>query len=83
MTLFEAHHIIDKEARSDSSMHENYIHVLVAKMIVNSIFNEKENCIGCIYAYFDEETDEYCYSSSKEECSECYRSGWRDAYEKK
>ena len=36
------HRKIEQEAKSDSSMHENYIHVLVAKMIVNEIFNDHE-----------------------------------------
>ena len=38
----DTHRKIEQEAKSDSSMHENYIHVLVAKMIVNEIFNEHE-----------------------------------------
>ena len=42
LTREDTHRKIEQEAKSDSSMHENYIHVLVAKMIVNEIFNEHE-----------------------------------------
>ena len=44
MTLEEIHKKIDKKAKSDSSMYENYIHILIVKMIVNEMFN-----------YFEEE----------------------------
>lgn len=42
LTRKDVHKKVEQEAKSDSSMHENYINVLVAKMIVNEIFNEHE-----------------------------------------
>lgn len=56
MTREEAHNKINKEARSNESMYENYIHSLVAKMIINQIFYEHEALLKAK----DEELENMC-----------------------
>ena len=57
MTREEIHKKIDKEAKSDSSMHENYLHILIVKMIVNEMFNDFDKELK--KAYIEGSNDNY------------------------
>ena len=74
-----------------NKIHKHVVNGLTdAFRIVNKIFDEHEaqlreamkpkTCDGCKYASYDDECEEYYYSSDTYECRDCYRSGYKDNF---